>query len=867
MYFKFPLVLHHSQIHVRYRIYNNFEYAVKMSNTKRKLSGAENRRSKLQRQLLSSAQSVAPIKSFFAISSVNETIVPPKSSVSELIPSCPASISSFPASPTILPGTPPIAIDSFSPVSAMSVSSLSVDNVLPMHDYLPSSTSKLTNSISLSMSATISVSSLSSASTIDPGLSTIDSSVPVNTSDVTPPASLSTSSVMQCSTSTAPSAITSSYMPYDIAKVLYPNGTDGLSNADMWNRCEQSLQSLTEHEKYIILTHHFRHFKFPLVQMTNDSRRCCTTMLSNNYVYSQTTNSIFCLPCSLFVPIHFGKKGFKDRHQLSQFVNQGCKDYKRMHEKQHSHNDTEYHKDAIFTSMSIKHRFEQPESSIKAMVDSDLKVRYNTYRHILKRIAQVIHFCGKQGIALRGHNEESEPGNSNPGNFITLLEMFAQEDDTLRDHMRKPLLKNATYIRHRSQNEMIEVIGKHIIQQDIIDEIKAAKFHTLICDEVTSSNDEVLSLCVRFVDSKRQIREEFIEFIDVDRITGEVLFDAIDQFYQKHNLDVMDLRGQCYDGASNMSGTKKGLAGRILEGNPKAVYSHCASHILNLSIVSACKENNIQMVLTQMTSLAIFFNYSPKREKLLECVVDKGTNDHSSSKRKAILGLCKTRWAERDKAYEHFYLSFPFIIKALEIINGTCEDIHQYPDALISGWEPAAKNDTTSHLHALCSFGTIIAIVSIYRLLHPLAMITKCLQGKTVDLIKAFRDIEAIKQDYKVLRAGINDEFQRIYEQAERLCRQVGTEPCMPRTAQKQSYRDNTQADTIQEYNRRTLAIPLLDCITSELDTRFSALCNKASKILFLVPTIVVQDEFNSDVDVNNVISVFMKMISSTSFL
>ena len=55
-------------------------------------------------------------------------------------------------------------------------------------------------------------------------------------------------------------------------------------------------------------------------------------MLSNNYVYSPSTNSVFCLPCSLFAPINSGKNGCKDRHQLSQFVNQGCKDDKRMHE-------------------------------------------------------------------------------------------------------------------------------------------------------------------------------------------------------------------------------------------------------------------------------------------------------------------------------------------------------------------------------------------------------------------------------------------------------------------------------------------------------------------------------------------------------
>ena len=66
------------------------------------------------------------------------------------------------------------------------------------------------------------------------------------------------------------------------------------------------------------------------------------------------------------------------------------------------------------------------------------------------------------------------------------------------------------------------------------------------------------------------------------------------------------------------------------------------------------------------------------------------------------------------------------------------------------------------------------------------------------------------------------------YEHAERLCRQVGAEPCTPRNVQRQSYSDNIAADTIHEYYHRTLAIPLFDHITSELDTCFSAICNKA---------------------------------------
>lgn len=31
----------------------------------------------------------------------------------------------------------------------------------------------------------------------------------------------------------------------------------------------------------------------------------------------------------------------------------------------------------------------------------------------------------------------------------------------------------------------------------------------------------------------------------------------------------------------------------------------------------------------------------------------------------------KTYWAEHDKAHEHFYLGFPCIVTALDIINGT----------------------------------------------------------------------------------------------------------------------------------------------------------------------------------------------------
>ena len=56
-----------------------------------------------------------------------------------------------------------------------------------------------------------------------------------------------------------------------------------------------------------------------------------------------------------------------------------------------------------------------------------------------------------------------------------------------------------------------------------MDEVKASKFYSILADEVTSHNQEHLALCIRFVDAKNVVREEFLGFMKLDRITGEAI--------------------------------------------------------------------------------------------------------------------------------------------------------------------------------------------------------------------------------------------------------------------------------------------------------------------------------------------------------
>ena len=75
--------------------------------------------------------------------------------------------------------------------------------------------------------------------------------------------------------------------------------------------------------------------------------------------------------------------------------------------------------------------------------------------------------------------------------------------------------------------------------------------------------------------------------MEVERITGVVLAQAILQWLTAHGLSPLDMRGQCYNGASNMSGARSGCMSLIQKEAPLAMYFHCAAHCLNLAVVSA----------------------------------------------------------------------------------------------------------------------------------------------------------------------------------------------------------------------------------------------------------------------------------------
>ena len=96
------------------------------------------------------------------------------------------------------------------------------------------------------------------------------------------------------------------------------------------------------------------------------------------------------------------------------------------------------------------------------------------------------------------------------------------------------------------------------------------------------SRTEEVSLCLRYV-INGETKENFVGFFATASTEGEVLYEVAKTAINKLDLRLENIIAECFDGAANMSGIRKGLATRMKECSPLGIYVHCYGHLLNLA--------------------------------------------------------------------------------------------------------------------------------------------------------------------------------------------------------------------------------------------------------------------------------------------
>ena len=399
-------------------------------------------------------------------------------------------------------------------------------------------------------------------------------------------------------------------------------------------------------------------------------------------------------------------------------------------------------------------------------------------------------------------------------------------DKILADHFKSASHhKNALYTSKTVQNEIINVCGD-IIRSNLLDNIRAAGAFSIMADEATDAgNKEQLAICIRYVNrGTREIEERFMGFSEcVTGVTGEAIADRLLQHLSDWQLPASMLCGQAYDGAGAMAGKTKGAAARIAERYPKAVYTHCAAHVLNLCVVKCCNIPEVRNAMDIGDKICQFFAFSPKRQLAFEKWVHQLLE---GEQRKKLKSICKTRWVERHEAFEVFLDLYRPLVYCLEDIRDSNE------------WNHDSRTDAQSFFLALSRFPFIFALVVTKEVLAYTKGLSIKLQGRYVDIVKAHREIEFVQSTVQSARDDIDNFHARVYSTALEVARSVQVDEHVPRTTGRQQHRNNVPFTSISEYFRLSLTTPLLDYLITELNDRFSEqLSSSLSEIERLLPS------------------------------
>ena len=140
--------------------------------------------------------------------------------------------------------------------------------------------------------------------------------------------------------------------------------------------------------------------------------------------------------------------------------------------------------------------------------------------------------------------------------------------------------------------EMVKVMALRVLRE-IAASIQATPFFTVMVDKTADiSNVEQVVVCLRWVSETFEVQEDFVGLYEVASTRAETIYAAITDVLLRLNLALSRVHGQCYDGAATMSGAKSGVATRLRAAEPRAIFTHCYGHSLNLACRDTIKSTN-----------------------------------------------------------------------------------------------------------------------------------------------------------------------------------------------------------------------------------------------------------------------------------
>ncbi|XP_064485918.1 zinc finger MYM-type protein 1-like [Ornithodoros turicata] len=300
-----------------------------------------------------------------------------------------------------------------------------------------------------------------------------------------------------------------------------------------------------------------------------------------------------------------------------------------------------------------------------------------------------------------------------------------------------------------------------------------------------------------------EVEEVFIGFYVTADTRASTLFSILKDVLCRLNLQIENCRGQCYDGAANVSGKSGGLQALVQDIEPRAMYVHCLAHTLNLVLQDLCKQIDVcRDFVSLFADLVNFLKTSPKRLSWFEQFQKEGTP--------ALRQFCKTRWTLK--------------ASSLRSVSSNYSELVQFLFALSSD----EKNDTgakaSGYAKALGKFDSYFMLRLMILVFERLESANSALQKKSLQFGHAEQIVKAVKECVAELRDKFPGFWSTVKATAEELKTGSPSLPIRQRQAPRR-YDEGSQAHEFRSseayYRQRFYMV--IDTVHASLCTRFPA--------------------------------------------
>ena len=479
------------------------------------------------------------------------------------------------------------------------------------------------------------------------------------------------------------------------------------------------------------------------------------------------------------------------------FISKGFSNWKDASVKFANHESSNCHKEAVLKVVTLPAVTRDVAESLSEQHRQDKLERRKCFMKILSNIR----FLARQGLALRGHGDKSD------SNFMQLLLLRGEDDPRIENWIKKKTDKYV-YTSPEMQNEMLKVMALHILR-DIAASLHATSFITLMVDETTDeANKEQVVICLRWVDNGLEAHEEFIGLYEVANTESSTVLAVIRDVLLRLNISFTKLRGQCYDGASAMAGIRTGVATQILQDEPRAVFTHCYGHALNLACSDTIKQCQLMRnALDTVQEITKLVKKSPRRDATLQRIKEGLTE-----KSPGIRILCPTRWTVNADALYSIITNYDALCTLWEESLDTVKDVEMR--SRIRG--------VSSYMH---SFDFFFGVSLGEMILRHSDNLSKTLQGTRISAAEGQQVAQMTVQALKSVRTA--EQFTLFWTKVTDMAEKLDVnEPQLPRkrkTTERFGSRPGGESHfpaTVEDKFRQ-IFFEALDLIVTSIESRF----------------------------------------------